>query len=187
MPDWIHGLSPSRSRDHGREKKMLSEKLQEALNAQLQRELYSAYLYLAMAAQMEADGLPGFAHWMRVQAQEEVGHAMKFYDFINERRGRVVLQAIEQPPKDFGTPLAAFEQALAHEQMITARIHELYALAAQEQDYASQVFLHWFVEEQVEEELITSQVIDQLKRIGDDDVGLLILDKELGEREPEEE
>ncbi len=162
---------------------MFSKTMEEAMNKQLKNELYSAYLYLSMAAYMDANNFPGFAHWMRVQSQEELGHAMRFYGFINERRGRVVLQALEQPPADFQSPLRAFEQALEHEQKITAMINDLYALAVQEKDYASQVFLQWFITEQVEEEDSISQIVDQLKAIGDHTVGLLMLDKQLGARE----
>jgi len=107
----------------------LSKTIQGAMNEQIKNELYSAYLYLSMSAYCEAANLPGFAHWMRVQAQEEVGHAMKFYDFICERGGRVVLQAIDQPPVEFQSPLHVFEQTLEHEQKVTAMIHDLYGLS----------------------------------------------------------
>ena len=144
--------------------------------------LYSAYLYLSMSAYCEAANLPGFAHWMRVQAQEEVSHAMKFYDFICERGGRVVLQAIDQPPTEFQSPLHVFEQTLEHEQKVTVMIHDLYALAAQEKDYASQAFLQWFVTEQVEEEGSATQIVETLKMIGDKGQALVMLDRELGKR-----
>jgi ferritin len=161
---------------------MLSKTIQDAMNEQIKNELYSAYLYLSMSAYCEAANLPGCAHWMRVQAQEEVGHAMKFYEFIYERGGRVVLQAIDQPPVEFQSPLNVFEQTLEHEKKVTAMIHDLYALAVQEKDYASQAFLQWFVTEQVEEEDSATQILETLKMIGDKGHALLMLDRELGKR-----
>ncbi len=161
---------------------MLSKALQDAMNEQIKNELYSAYLYLSMSAYCEEANLPGFAHWMRLQAQEEVSHAMKFYDFIYERGGRVVLQAIDQPPVEFKSPFHVFEQTLGHEQKVTAMINDLYTLAVEEKDYASQAFLQWFVTEQVEEEDSASQVLETLKMIGDKPHALLMLDRELGGR-----
>jgi ferritin len=161
---------------------MLNKTLQDAMNEQIKNELYSAYLYLSMSAYCEAANLPGFAHWMRMQAQEEEAHAMKFYHFIHERGGRVILQAIDQPPVEFPSPLAVFEQTLEHEQKVTAMIHDLYTLAAEEKDYASQAFLQWFVTEQVEEEDSASQILETLKMIGDKGHALLMLDRELGSR-----
>lgn len=161
---------------------MISEAMQNAINEQIKDELYSAYLYLSMAAYFEATGLPGFARWMRVQSQEEVDHAMKFFDFVNERGGRVELHAIEQPTVEFESPLAVFEATYEHEQMVTGLIHNLYALAKEENDYATQVMLHWFIDEQVEEEATASQIVDILERIGDKDQGLIMLDRELARR-----
>jgi ferritin len=161
---------------------MLSKTLQDAMNEQIKNELYSAYLYLSMSAYCEAANLPGFAHWMRLQAQEEVTHAMKFYDFIYERGGRVVLQAIDQPPVEFQSPLHVFEQTLEHEQKVTGLINDLYALAVQKKDYASQIFLQWFVTEQVEEEANATQIVERLKMIGDKAHALLMLDREMGGR-----
>ena len=161
---------------------MLSKTMQDAMNEQIKNELYSAYIYLSMSAYFETINLPGFAHWMQIQAQEEAGHAMRFYNFINERGGRVVLHAIDQPPAEFESPLDVFERTLEHEQLVTSMIHQLYALAVQEQDYASQIFLQWFVTEQVEEEDSASQVIDTLELIGDNRHALLMLDRELGSR-----
>lgn len=161
---------------------MLSKAMQEAINEQIMNELYSAYLYLSMAAYFEASGLPGFAGWMRAQSQEEVAHAMKFFDFVNERGGRVELHAIEQPPLAFVSPRAVFEATYEHEQKVTALIHDLYELALEEKDYAAQVMLHWFIDEQVEEEDSVSQILDTLERIGDQDQGLLMLDRQLGQR-----
>lgn len=166
---------------------MLSKTLLDEMNEQIKHELYSAYLYLSMAAQSEAMNLPGFAHWMRLQAQEEVGHAMRFYHFIYDRGGRVVLQAIDQPPVEFASPLAMFEQTLEHERKVTARINHIYSLAVQEKDFASQSFLDWFVDEQVEEEKSASQILETLKMIGEKGHTLVMLDRELGKRQAEEE
>jgi len=161
---------------------MLSKVMQDAINEQIKNELYSAYLYLSMAAYFEAKSLPGFAVWMRAQSQEEVEHAMKLFDFVNERGGRVELQAIEQPPVGFESPLAVFQTTYEHEQKVTALIHDLYEVALDENDYAAQVMLHWFIDEQVEEEDSVSQIVDMLERIGDKDQGLIMLDRELGQR-----
>ncbi len=162
---------------------MLSKTIQDAMNEQIKNELYSAYLYLSMAAYCDLVNLPGFAHWMRVQAQEETGHAMKLYDFIYDRGGRVILKAIDQPLADFQSPLHVFEETLAHEQKVTGTINNLYALAVQEKDYASQSFLQWFVDEQVEEERTAAQIIETLRMIGDHKGALFMLDRELGKRE----
>ena len=156
--------------------------MHDAMNEQIKNEFYSAYLYLSMSAYFETINLPGFAHWMQIQVQEEVGHAMKLYNFINERGGRVVLQAIDQPPAEFDSPLDVFERTLEHEEKVTGMIHQLYALSIQEQDYPSQIFLQWFVTEQVEEEDSATKIIATLKLIGDDRHALLMLDRELGSR-----
>ena len=161
---------------------MLNKTIQDAMNEQIKNELYSAYLYLSMSAYCESINLPGCASWMRMQEQEEKIHAMKLFDFVHERGGRVVLQAIDQPPSEFGPPLAVFEKTLEHEQKVTGLINNLYALAVEEKDYASQIFLQWFVTEQIEEENSVSQVIEQLKMIGDSRQGLLMLDRDLGGR-----
>lgn len=166
---------------------MFSPKMQDAMNEQIQAELYSAYIYLGMAAYYDAVNLPGFAHWMRLQTQEEMAHAMKFYHFIYDRGGSVVLQAIEQPSSEYDSPLAAFEETLAHEQKVTARIHDLYALAVEEKDYASQSFLQWFVDEQVEEEKTASEIVEQIKMIQDSKMGLFMLDRQLAGRQAEAE
>lgn len=165
---------------------MLPQPLQEALNDQIQREFYAAYLYLSMSAYFEALNLPGFAHWMRQQSREELGHAMRIFDFVNERQGRVVLKAIEQPPAEFESPLAAFQAALAHEQRVTRHINEIYELAVQEKDYPTQVMLHWFIEEQVEEESTAAQIVERLKLVGDQPAALLMLDNFMGQRAGEE-
>ncbi|NIT37222.1 MAG: ferritin [candidate division Zixibacteria bacterium] len=145
---------------------MLSENMQKALNGQLVAELYSAYLYLAMAAYFDAAGLPGFANWMRVQAQEELTHGMRFYNFVNERDGRVVLGPIEGPPTGWDSPAAAFEHVLAHERKVTGLIQELVKLAAEEMDRATSDFLQWFVKEQVEEEESAEGVLRKVKGAG---------------------
>lgn len=166
---------------------MFSKVIQDEMNEQIKHELYSAYLYLAMAAYLDHSSLPGFAHWMRLQAQEEVEHAMKFFDYIHDRGGRVVLQAIDQPPAEFKSPTAIFSQAYEHEQMVTGRINHIYGLAVQEKDFASQEFLNWFVKEQVEEEKSASQILETLKMSGEQGHSLVMLDRQLGEREAEED
>ena len=166
---------------------MLVPEIQEAMNEQIKNELYSAYQYLSMAAYCESANLPGFASWMRAQAREETEHAMKFYDFILDRNGQVVLRGIEAPVVEFGSPLEVFERALAHEQKVTAMINDLYGLAVRENDYASQAFLQWFVTEQVEEEKNTGDVVETLKMIGDKSEALFLLDRELGQRRVEEQ
>jgi ferritin len=162
---------------------MISQTLTDALNDQLKQELYSSYLYLSMSAYCDEKNLTGFAHWMRLQADEERDHAMKFFDFIQDRDGRAVLQAIPQPARDFGSPVDLFEQVLAHEQEITSLIDQLYRKAAAEQDHATQVFLQWFISEQVEEEKTASQILETLRMAGDNKVALLMLDRELGARQ----
>ena len=160
----------------------LQADIREAMNAHLNQELYSAYLYLSMAAYCESINLPGMGHWMRIQAEEERTHALKFFEYIIDRGGRVVLQAIEQPPVEFGSPLDVFEQALRHEQEVTVAINGLVGRVAGANDYASQAFLQWFVTEQVEEEKTATQVVETLKMIGDNKVALLMLDRELAQR-----
>lgn len=161
----------------------LSKKLQDALNNQVNAELYSAYTYLSMAAYFEAEDWPGFARWMRIQSREEIEHAMKIFDFIHDRGGRVTLQAIDKPPTRFKSPLDVFQKAYQQEQKVTGLIHRLYELAARENDYPTQVMLHWFIDEQVEEEKITGEAVAKLERAGDDPAALALLDKEFGERE----
>ena len=161
---------------------MISQSLTDALNEQLKHELYSSYLYLAMSAYSDSQNLTGFAHWMRLQADEEHDHAMKFYDFILDRDGRVVMPALPQPPRDFGSPTNLFEQVLAHEQEVTSLIEQLYRKAEAEQDRATQVFLQWFITEQIEEEKTASQILETLRMAGDNKVALLMLDRELGAR-----
>jgi ferritin len=160
----------------------LSKKILDTLNAQIKEELFSSYIYLSMAAYCEANNLPGFAHWMQVQSKEELEHAQKFYGYIHDRGGRVMLQAIDQPPVDFKSATDVIEQTLAHEQYITAKIHSLYGLALEENDYASQILLQWFVTEQVEEEKNATEILTMLKMIGDKGQGLIMLDRQLARR-----
>ena len=160
----------------------LSKKMQDALNEQIREELASSYIYLSMAAYFESINLPGCAHWMRVQTQEELNHAMKFYDYVHGRGGRVLLQALPQPAAEFTGPAAVFQETLKHEQYITGRIHTLYGLAVEDKDYASQGFLQWFVNEQVEEEKNASEILSLLKMAGDKGQGLIMLDRHLASR-----
>jgi ferritin len=161
---------------------MLNEEIQKALNDQINNELYAAYLYLSMSAYFKAANLEGFAHWMRMQREEEIAHAMKIFDFVQDRDGRIELQALDKPQADFESPLVVMEQALGHEQKVTQRINELYELAVKHKDYPTQTLLQWFVTEQVEEEATAKQLADQLKLVGDNTAALLMLDRELGAR-----
>ncbi len=161
---------------------MLNKKIEKALNEQLNAELYSAYLYLSMAAWFESQNLPGFAAWMRIQHREETVHGLKFFKFVAERRGRVALKAIDGPGTEWKSPLAAFEAAMKHEQYITGRIGELVNLALAEKDHASNAFLQWFVNEQVEEEASVDSIVQKLKMADKSAGALLMLDHELGKR-----
>lgn len=161
---------------------MLKKTMQDALNTQMNAEIYSAYLYLSMSAYFESLNLKGFANWMRVQAQEEMIHAMKFYDYILERGGRVMTAAIQAPPTDWDSPLAVFTSTYGHEQKVTSLIHGLVDLAVKEKDHATVNFLQWFVAEQVEEETSADGIVQQLKLTDESPQGLLILDKEYGQR-----
>lgn len=161
---------------------MISTKIQDAINDQINYELYSAYIYLSMSAYYQSINLPGFANWMHVQAQEEMFHVMKFYGYVNERGGRVKLTTIEGPETEWENPAAAFKDALAHEQKVTARINNLVNMAIEERDHASNIFLQWFITEQVEEEANAEAIIRQLELIGNDKSGLFMIDRELGTR-----
>jgi len=161
---------------------MLSDKMQTALNAQINKELYSAYLYTAMSMFFMAEDLAGAASWMRVQTLEELVHAEKFMNYVNERSGRVELESLLKPVKSWETPLAAFRAALEHEQFISASISSLVSLAREENDFMSDNFLQWFVAEQVEEESSVSEVIRMFKLAGEVGGGLLMIDRELGAR-----
>ncbi len=161
---------------------MLNPQVQEALNAQVNAELYSWYLYLSMAAYFEAESLPGFAHWMRIQAGEEMAHAMKFYDFIVARNGRVTLKPIDGPATTWASPLVVFEEAYKHEQKVTGLIHKIADLALKEADHATHSFLKWFVDEQVEEEASADRIVQDLRRAEGSAVALLMLDREMAQR-----
>jgi len=161
---------------------MLSEQMARELNAQFNAEFYSAYLYLAMAAYCRDADLPGFAHWFRIQVQEELVHATKFYDFLGERGGRVELDAVAKPPRDWPSIRGALEDALRHEQYVTGRIHKLVAFARGENDFASDKFLQWFVAEQVEEEASVTEVLRKLALAGETGADLYVLDREMATR-----
>ena len=161
---------------------MLSKTLQKAFNDQINHELSSSYLYLSMAAFSESQNLPGFANWMKIQTKEESGHAMKLYKFVIERGGRVELQKIEQPPLEFKSPTALFEEVLKHERKITALINKLYELALKEKDYPAQVLLHEFIGEQVEEEASASAILETLKMAGEKGHALIMMDRQLARR-----
>lgn len=160
----------------------MKNEVRDAIGEQVKHEFYSSYLYLSMAGSFEVANLPGFAHWMRKQSEEEREHALKFFDFLLDRGEHVQLHGIDQPPYTFRSPLDAFEQALEHEKEITSRIHSLYDLCVQERDYPAQVLLNWFVMEQVEEEKSATDIVERLRMAGDDNAALLLLDKEMGDR-----
>jgi ferritin len=166
---------------------MMKEQVQSAINDQIRAEFQSAYTYLAMAARMEAANLRGMANWLRVQWEEEVVHGMKLYDFVLQRGGDVELHGLSAPDPGDGTPLQLFEAVLEMERDNTRRIHALYDLAVSEADYALQTLLHWFIDEQVEEEDIASDIIDKLRLIGDSGPSLFLLDQEMGQRQLGEE
>jgi ferritin len=161
---------------------MMSKAMQDALNEQMKHEFYSSFLYLSMSAYCERANLPGLARWMRAQAQEETKHAMRIFDHILDRGGKVELKELGRPPANFASPREVFEQAHKHEQQVTASIDKVYGLAVDERDFASRVFLDWFVQEQVEEEKTSGLLAEQLRMVGDDRPGLLMLDRELGQR-----
>ncbi len=161
---------------------MIPKQVQDAINEQINHELYSAYLYLSMAAHFESENFPGFAHWMIVQYKEETSHAMKFYKFLHDRSGKVVLKAIEQPPTKFETPLKIFEMILKHEQKVSALINRLYELAVKHKDYPTQVLLQWFITEQVEEEKNDLEIINQLTMAGNAPAAIMLIDRQLAMR-----
>jgi ferritin len=160
----------------------ISNKLSDLINKQINHEMYSAYLYMSMAAYFLKQNLPGFANWMRVQAQEEMVHAMKFYNYVIERQGAVKLMAIDGPPTDWNGPLAVFQDGFKHEQKVTGLINGLMDAAISEKDHASQIFMQWFVNEQVEEEASSDAVIQKLKLMAGAPGGIFMLDKELAAR-----
>jgi len=164
---------------------MISKTMQDAINEQINKELYSGYIYLSMSTYFEELSLPGFARWLRLQALEEQEHAMKLFDYLHERGGSVQLKAIDQPPAKWNSKLEIFQEVLEHEKKVTGLIHKLYELALKENDYATQIMLQWFITEQVEEEANASLIVDQLKMIDDHDTAVLVLDKNLGKRADE--
>jgi ferritin len=164
------------------EAQQMDSDVQRAINEQIRHELESGYLYLAMCAHFEAANYPGFARWMRIQAREELGHAMRLFDYVHDRAGRIELQAIARPPADFDTPLSIFEAAFEHEKSVTRLIHKLNETAAFKNDYATQVFLQWFITEQVEEEKSASLAVEQLRMAGSAPAALLMLDGKFGAR-----
>lgn len=161
---------------------MLSETIQQALNKQITYEFAASHNYMAMSAYFESLNLTGFAHWFRIQSEEEREHALRIFDYVVDRGGRATLGAIAEPQSEFSSPLDAMEQALQHERNVTASINNIYALAVKESDYATQSMLRWFVDEQVEEEKSADEVIQQLKLIGGDGTGLLMIDRQLAAR-----
>ena len=161
---------------------MISKKMEDALNGQVNAELYSAYLYLSMESYFRSKNMNGFANWMRVQTQEEMSHVMKIYGFIDERGGRISLKAIEGPPTEWDSPLAVFEAVYEHEQKVTGLSNDLVDLAIKEKDHATNSFLQWFVSEQVEEEASADQAIQQLKMVQDAPGGVFLFDRELSQR-----
>lgn len=161
---------------------MVSPKIQDAINQQINAELWSAYLYLSMGMHFEAEGHQGIANWFRIQFKEEQAHAEIFINYLLSRGGRVTLKAIDAVPTTWESPLAAFEHTLAHEEKVTGMINALYALAEEEHDYATRGKLDWFVSEQVEEEETAHNLIDRLKLIAGDGLALYMLDQELAAR-----
>jgi len=163
---------------------MLSKQLQEAINEQIKVEISSAYGYLSMSAYLESVSMSGIAHWMRVQHQEEISHALKFFDYVHERGGRVVLEAIDRPLGDFKSVRDVFQHVAENERKVTMMINKVYEMALKDNDYAAQVELQWFIKEQVEEEKSVATILDQIALVGDQGVPLLMLDRQLGARSP---
>jgi len=161
---------------------MIDSRMQDALNKQINAEIYSAYLYLSMAAYFEANAMGGFATWMRAQYQEEMAHALKLYDYVNTRGGRVVLAMVDAPPAEWDSAVDVFEVTAEHERSVSTMIHSLVDLALELKDHATHQMLQWFVEEQVEEEASADQILDELKLIGDAKSGLFMMNRELGQR-----
>ncbi len=165
----------------------LNSSLQDAINDQIQAEFFSAYMYLSMSAYCTERNLTGFASWMRMQAQEEIGHGMRLVTFMQDRGAPVRLQALGQPPHEFGSPVEVMQASLDHERSVTERIHKLYAMAAEAGDYPAQVEFQWFITEQVEEEASIDEIVQRLKLFGTEGTALLMVDTQLGARTPGEE
>jgi ferritin len=162
---------------------MLTKTVVDALNEQINREIYSSYLYLAMAAWSESGNRRGMAHWLRLQSKEEYGHAMKILGYIEDHGARVALKAIAEPPAEFMCPLELFHQVLAHEKKISSNMHDLHALATKEKDIPTQIFLQWFVTEQVEEEKNASEIVENFKLVGDAPGAVFMIDRHLATRQ----
>lgn len=160
---------------------MLVKRMEDAINDQMNFEIYSAHIYLSMASYFEENGLPGFANWMKAQYQEEIFHAMKMFDYVNETGGRATISAIDAPATEWDSPLAAFQTALEHEQLVTSRINKLMDIAREESDHATSIFLQWFISEQVEEEASVGDIVGKLKLVGDGGA-LFMLDRDLSTR-----
>lgn len=161
---------------------MLSKRMEEALNEQINAEIWSAYLYLSMSAYFEADNLPGFANWMKIQWQEELTHATKFFDYVHERGGKVVLKPIAAVKTDWKDAIEAFEETFGHEKHVSSLINNLVNIAVEEKDHATNNMLQWFVAEQVEEEAAAEEILNHLKRIDGFGHGIIMLDRELKQR-----
>jgi len=161
---------------------MLTDKMIEGLNEQINKEIYSAYLYLSMASYASTLGLNGFVNWFNVQVQEELSHAQKMYDYVVQQGYRVMLKAIDEPPQNFKSPINLFEETLSHEKIVTGLINNLVKIAKEENDNATEIFLQWYVTEQVEEEANPTEIIQKLKLTGKDGNGLLMIDNELAQR-----
>ena len=161
---------------------MIGERLNQAMNDQIKNELESYYIYLSMAAYFHSISLDGMGHWMRCQAHEEMVHAMKFFEHLIDRDGKVVLQDLQQLKTEWSSPLEAFQDAYEHEKFITGKINDLTTISREEKDYASEPLLAWFSDEQIEEEASTGKIADELEMIGEDKSGLLMLDRELAQR-----
>ena len=160
----------------------MNERMEKAINGQINAEIYSAYLYMAMAAYFESINLQGFSNWMRIQVQEELAHAEKFYSYVFERGGRVILGQIDAPPVEWSSSLNTFEEVYKHECHVSNLINELVNLAIEEKDHATNNMLQWFVSEQVEEEASADGIIQRLKLAGEEGAGLFMVDQELGGR-----
>ncbi|MFH1728923.1 MAG: ferritin [Pseudomonadota bacterium] len=160
----------------------MNDKMEKALNEQINKEYFSSYLYLSMSAYFDSIGLKGFAKWMKAQAAEEKFHGDKFFNYIGARGGRVRLEAIETPQIEWSSPLNAFQHTLEHEQYVTKRINDLARLSRDENDFATESFLKWFIDEQVEEEESANEIIDKLRLFGDKGEAVFVLDKDLGQR-----
>jgi ferritin len=170
-----------------KEKQMIDKRIQDALNEQLNAEFFASYYYLSMSAFFKETDFDGFATWMRGQAQEELSHAMKIFDFINDREGVVELAEIKAPTLTWDGPLTAFEDAYTHEKEVTEQIYRLVDMSLEKRDHATNTFLQWFVTEQVEEESAANDIVNKLKLVGNDGNGLFLLDRDLGERGTQEE